>query len=189
MGSFEKASKPSPHYNTWNHPKLPISTRLPAGSALQTWNCQGRQETVAFSVFRLERSIWPTPWTLSNRSGLTLRGQKIQVFTSKHTHHDRTCKRNPQTIHRRDVHSAHGTNLLSRLFGRNDRWTISSFWMGIPSVSKRSFSSKLITGQMVTNCNCLLFFMVVPPGSAFSLRMQGKEKDGQKESPFQVVWL
>jgi hypothetical protein len=31
--------------------------------------------------------------------------------------------------------------------------------------------------------------MVVPPGSAFSLMAQGKEKDGQKESPFEMVRL
>jgi hypothetical protein len=31
--------------------------------------------------------------------------------------------------------------------------------------------------------------MVVPPGAAFSLKAKGKEKDGQKESPRELVWL
>ena len=40
--------------------KLPTSTGLPTGRAQQPWNCQGRQETVAFSVFRLAVNLTNT---------------------------------------------------------------------------------------------------------------------------------
>jgi hypothetical protein len=61
-GCFSIKSKQNPTHNIILEilTKLPTSTGLPTSRAQQTWNCQGRQETVAFSVFRLAVNLTNT---------------------------------------------------------------------------------------------------------------------------------
>ena len=103
------------------------------------------------------------------------RSENFKYPQSKPYYHDRTCKRNPQTIHRRELHTTYRANLLSGVHGRNDRWTIPALWVGTSSVSKKSSIRKLKPRQAVTDC-LPFFYGRTSQNSAFSLVMHRQRK-------------